>query len=281
MHLPTRGTAGRLLAVAVASSFFAIAAASPAAAHDGTAVITSESQTIKGTSVDYVVRAVWDNDGHAADATATVVAESPSGDRVGPVPMEPTDDDGRYTATVDFPSAGDWNVRFTVVTPPGTLEITQTIPAVAGGAPEAVPTPTPESTSTSVAVTADAAASTVVDGAERAAASQNRERPTSTAGAALFFFIVAAIILGGCVLAYRSRGRRQAQRPTRKPQSTATATTTAAAAAPEADPGTDEAAEPAEKSTDTAGSEPGATDDTAMTAADAASSADTKDITAE
>jgi hypothetical protein len=282
MHLPTRGTAGRLLAVAVASSFFAIAAASPAAAHDGTAVISAESQTIDGMSVDYVVRAVWDNDGHAAaDATATVVAESPSGDRVGPVPMEPTDDDGRYAATVAFPSPGDWNVRFTVVTPPGTLEITQTIPAVdAGGATQAVPAPTPESTSTSVAVTADAAAS-AVDGAESAAASQNeeRERPTSTAGAALFFFIVAAIILGGCVLAYRSRGQRQAQRGTRTPQ-LAGATTTAAAT-PGNGLGAEEAAEPTDETTDSSDSEPDATDDAEPTPVDPPSSTDTKGITAE
>jgi hypothetical protein len=283
MHPPTRGTAGRLLAVAVASSFFAIAATSPAAAHDGTAVITAESQTIKGTSVDYVVRAVWDNDGHAAaDATATVVAESPSGDRVGPVPMEPTDDDGRYTATVDFPSPGDWNVRFTVVTPPGTLEITQTIPAVdAGGATQAVPTPTPESTSTSVAAAEDGSASSAVDGAESAAVSQTeeRERPTSTAGAALFFFIVAAIILGGCLLAYRSRGQRQAQRPT--PKSQPTDTTTTAAAMPGKELGAEEAAEPTDETTDPTDSDPVATDDTETTPVDQSSSTDTKGITAE
>jgi hypothetical protein len=283
MHPPTRGTAGRLLVVAVASSFFAIAATSPAAAHDGTAVITAESQTIKGTSVDYVVRAVWDNDGHAAaDATATVVAESPSGDRVGPVPMEPTDDDGRYTATVDFPSPGDWNVRFTVVTPPGTLEITQTIPAVdAGGATQVVPTPTPESTSTSVAVTADEDASTV-DGAESATASQTeeRERPTSTAGAALFFFIVAAIILGGCVLAYRSRGQRQAQRPTPTSQPTG-ATTTTAAATPVKELGAEEVAEPTDRTTDSTESEPDATDNTETNPVDDPGSSDTKGVTAE
>lgn len=280
MHPPTRSIAARLLVVAVASAFFAIAAASPAAAHDGTAVITAESQTIQGTSVEYVVRAVWDNDGHAAaDATATVVAESPSGDRVGPVPMEPTDDDGRYAATVDFPSPGDWNVRFTVVTPPGTLEITQTIPAAdAGDATQTVPRPTPESTSTSAAAAEDAAASTV-DGAESAAVSQTeeRERPTSTAGAALFFFIVAAIILGGCVLAYRSRGQRQAQRPTPKSQPTSTT----AGATPVKELGAEEVAEPTDEATDSTDSEPDAADNTETNPVDDSSSTDTKGITAE
>jgi len=281
MHPPTRSIAARLLVVAVASAFFAIAAASPAAAHDGTAVITAESQTIQGTSVEYVVRAVWDNDGHAAaDATATVVAESPSGDRVGPVPMEATDDDGRYTATVDFPSPGDWIVRFTVVTPPGTLEITQTIPAAdAGDATQTVPRPTSDSTSTSVAAAEDAAASTVVDVAESATPSQNRERerPTSNAGAALFFFIVAAIILGACVLAYRSRGQRQAQRPSLESQPTSTT----AGATPVKELGAEEVAEPTNETTDSADSDPVAADDTGTTPVDPSGTPDTKGVTAE
>ncbi len=155
---------------------------------------------------------MWDNDGHAAaDATATVVADSPTGERLGPVPMEPTDDDGRYTATLDFPSPGDWNVRFTVVTPPGTLEITQTVPSTDAPVATTETTADPEQSATSAASDVEMTDSTAPLDAEPASASAAEERPTSNAGAALFFFIVAAIILGACLLAYRSRGTRQAQ----------------------------------------------------------------------
>lgn len=214
MHPPSRRSVlTRFVSAVAASSLLAVAViSSPAGAHEGTAVITVESQTVEGTSVDYVVRAVWDNDGHAAaDATATVVADSPTGERLGPVPMEPTDDDGRYTATLDFPSPGDWNVRFTVVTPPGTLEITQTVPSTDAPVATTETTADPEQSATSAAADVEATDSTAPLDAEPASASAAEERPTSNAGAALFFFIVAAIILGACLLAYRSRGTRQAQ----------------------------------------------------------------------
>jgi hypothetical protein len=215
----------RVVAAVAVSSLTAIAfISSPAGAHDGAAVITVESQAVEGTSVDYVVRAVWDNDGHAAaDATATVVAESPTGERVGPVPMEPTDDDGRYTATLQFPSAGDWNVRFTVVTPPGTLEITQTVPPTDAPVATTDTTADPEGSTSSSVAAADATTSSnpPLDAAP-ASASTDEGRPTSSASAALFFFIVAAIVLGACTIAYRSRGTRRAQQAARTASAAAT-----------------------------------------------------------
>ena len=64
----------------------------------------------------YEVELVFVADGHpAADATVTAVAEL-AGATVGPVTMQPTGADGHYTATLTFPSAGQWNVRFTGVT---------------------------------------------------------------------------------------------------------------------------------------------------------------------
>jgi hypothetical protein len=213
-----RSVVARVAAAVAASSLIAVALiSSPAGAHEGTAVITVDSQTVEGTSVDYVVRAVWDNDGHAAaDATATVVAESPTGERLGPVPMEPTDDDGRYAATLDFPGPGDWNVRFTVVTPPGTLEITQTVPPTDEPVASTEPAADPEPGSTSsVAATEDTTTSAAPLDAEPTSASADEGRPTSSASAALFFFILAAIILGACTIAYRSRGTRRAQQAAR------------------------------------------------------------------
>ena len=213
MHTPAllRPLLPRHLVAAMATVAAVVLLVSPTvAAHDGSATITAESTAPGGErSVEYVIRAVWNNDGHAAvDATATAIAESSTGERLGPVPMQAVDDDGRYTATLDFPSAGQWTVRFTVVTPPGTLELAQTIPAApptsTPAAAAADPTSAAEPPETTT--TPDSAANT----ASESAAAENGERPTSTASAALFFGIMAVIILGACTVAFRSRGARRA-----------------------------------------------------------------------
>lgn len=201
----------RHLVAAMATAAAVVLLVSPAvAAHDGGATITAETTAPAGDrSVAYVIRAVWNNDGHAAvDATATVVAESSTGERLGPVPMQPVDDDGRYTATLDFPSAGQWTVRFTVVTPPGTLELAQTIPA-------ATPTPSSPGAATDPTSTAEppettATPDSATDTESAPIPAEGGERPTSTASAALFFGIMAAIVLVACVVAFRSRGARRA-----------------------------------------------------------------------
>jgi hypothetical protein len=199
------------LAVAVACAA-AILVAPAVAAHDGAAIITLEAANPAGDgSVVYVVRAVWDNDGHpAVDATVTAVAEAPDGTRVGPVTMEPLGDEGVYQAVVDFPSTGDWTVRFTVVEPPGTLEITESVAAdVLAGSTAEVPT-----SSASGPAGDDAGSSTSVDERDGAAAEQpvrplDAAAERSNAGGVLFFAMTAVIIGTGTVIWFRSRSRRR------------------------------------------------------------------------
>ncbi len=204
------GNAGALslvAVVAVASLVFAPAAS----AHDGRAIVTLENASpVAETSVQYTVRAVWDNDGHpAADATVTVVAEGPDGARVGPVPMVALDTDGRYQATVEFPGTGEWSVRFTIVTPPGSLERTETLPVAATDATVPVTSAAPPTTS----VPSTTAAPTTSEPATDVAARSSEEEGSSSGGAAVFFFVTAAIILGACLLAYRSRSKRSGGEP--------------------------------------------------------------------
>ncbi len=183
--------------------------------------------------------------------------------------MEPTDDDGRYAATLDFPAAGDWNVRFTVVTPPGTLEITQSIPATDDVAAPTTATTTSQDTPT----TNDTTASAVAAEPETAPAPQNdaEQRPTSNTSAALFFFIVAAIIFGACLLAYRSRGERSARQPPSGPRPRDRAATAA----------TGDSAGHAHDASDTAEATSTDAANEGDPAADAAAGVDTKDTPAE
>ena len=99
------------------------AGARPAAAHEGEGALALQvadppAPTGPG-SVRYQVLLTFLNDGHPApDATVTVVAEqSGASGRVGPLTMAPGAAEGTYEATVAFPSAGSWTVRFTAVTP--------------------------------------------------------------------------------------------------------------------------------------------------------------------
>jgi len=109
----------------------------PAGAHDGDAIIVMEAAHPAGSSVHFIVRVTWENDGHPAEgATVTATAESLAGDQLTPVPLAPEDDDGRYSGPVEFPSAGAWTVRFTSIRPNGTLEQIQEV----GVSPSTVPT---------------------------------------------------------------------------------------------------------------------------------------------
>ncbi len=114
-----------VLAVGVA----ALVAAAPAAgAHEGKAVITVETQVNQPAGTDYTIRVVWNNDGHpAADATVTATPIDPAGANKTPIAFTARDEDGRYGGFVPLPSPGRWTVRFTVVEPAGTLEITRDV----------------------------------------------------------------------------------------------------------------------------------------------------------
>lgn len=129
----------RLLAVLGAALMLGLGfAAPPAAAHDGEAVVVIEDAHPAGTSVHYVVRVTWADDGHpAADATVTATGVGADGTQLTPVPLDPVDGDGRFAGVVEYPAPGSWTVRVTSIEPTGSAEQAQeiTAPATDDGAP--------------------------------------------------------------------------------------------------------------------------------------------------
>ena len=108
------------------------AAAGPAGAHDGDAVIAIEAVHPAGQSIHYIVRVTWANDGHpATDATVTATGIAPDGTQLTPVPLAPADEDGRYSGPVEYPAPGAWTVRITAIEPTGTIEQAQEVTATA------------------------------------------------------------------------------------------------------------------------------------------------------
>ena len=121
-----------LAAIAVAVVLGALLA--PAAgAHGDDGVLTVVSATPSGTSSTVTVQLAYEGDGHPVDgATVAVVADDGAGNALDPVPMGPGSAPGQYTATVQFPSAGTWNLRVTAVSPSATLTLTQDVTADPG-----------------------------------------------------------------------------------------------------------------------------------------------------
>ena len=122
-----------LLGLAAAAALALGAAAGPAAAHEGDAVVVIESVHPAGQSIHYIVRVTWENDGHpAADATVTATAVAPDGSQLTPVALAPADTDGRYAGAIEYPAPGTWTVRVTSIDPTGTVEqpqeVTATVP---------------------------------------------------------------------------------------------------------------------------------------------------------
>jgi hypothetical protein len=131
-----RAAALAATALALALGLAAGPAAAPAGAHEGDAVITIEAAHPAGTSVHYIVRVTWEDDGHpAADATVTATGVSPDGEQLTPVTLAPSDDDGRYAGIVEYPAAGTWTVRITSIDPTGSAEQAQEVTAPATTAP--------------------------------------------------------------------------------------------------------------------------------------------------
>jgi hypothetical protein len=124
-----------VIAVAIA----ALAAAGlllgqPAGAQQGEGMINLEAAHPAGTSVHFIVRVTWENDGHpATDSIVTATARGRDGTELTPVTLAPIDDAGRYANAIDFGSSGTWMVRFTSVDPTATAEVTATVEAAAAG----------------------------------------------------------------------------------------------------------------------------------------------------
>jgi hypothetical protein len=122
-----------MIAVVLAVAAVALAGVLPGAragAHDGDGIITMEAAHPAGTSVHFIVRVTWENDGHpAADAVVTATAVGGDGTQLTPVTLAPVDDDGRYANAIDFGSSGAWTVRFTSIDPTGAAKVSQTVEA--------------------------------------------------------------------------------------------------------------------------------------------------------
>jgi hypothetical protein len=121
---PFRCAAAALIVVCAA---LAALGTSPAYAHEGEGIFELQAQgPADSLTVRYVVRLTWANDGHPAfDATVTATPIDPGGTPQTPVPMQFEGDDGRYSGTITYPSAGNWTVRFTSVSPASTMEIVE------------------------------------------------------------------------------------------------------------------------------------------------------------
>jgi len=152
MKLPPSRRAAAALVIACAAL---LALDSPTAyAHQGEGIIELQAQEpADASTVSYVVRLTWANDGHPAfDATVTATPIDPSGAPGTPVPMQFEGDDGRYSGTITYPSSGTWTVRFTSVSPSSTMEIVE---EVAAPAPSATTSSTPSSTTTTAPADVD------------------------------------------------------------------------------------------------------------------------------
>jgi cobalamin biosynthesis Mg chelatase CobN len=169
----------------------------PAAAHEGPGVLTVETDEPTDTGHRYVVRLVWQNDGHPAarDTTMTATAFAPDGTAQTPVPMTAVDDDGRFEATVELPGPGQWRVNFTSVTPTASVEAQADVVAPSTTATDAAPSSTASSAAPEQTGSDDAAASD--DAADDGGSS------TGVVVIVVLFLLVAVVVAGSVVLTRR------------------------------------------------------------------------------
>jgi hypothetical protein len=117
-----------MIAVAVAVAAAGLQLAPPAGAQQGEGIINLEAAHPAGTSVHFIVRVTWENDGHpATDSVVTATARDSNGTELTPVTLAPIDDEGRYANAIDFGSPGTWMVRFASSEPTATSEVTATV----------------------------------------------------------------------------------------------------------------------------------------------------------
>jgi hypothetical protein len=128
-----------------------------AGAHGDDGVLQVVSVAPSGTSTTVTVRLTYQGDGHPVDgATVTIVGDDGAGAAIDPVQMTAGSEPGQYTATIEFPSAGVWNLRVTSVSPAATLTVTHEVTADPGvTAPEPTDDPVLDEEMTSSPTTAD------------------------------------------------------------------------------------------------------------------------------
>ncbi|HEY8543928.1 MAG TPA: hypothetical protein VIL36_02730 [Acidimicrobiales bacterium] len=191
------------LALVLAGAAAVLGAPVPAAAHDGPGILTMESDTPTGTSHHFVIRLVWENDGHPAarDTTVTLTPTAPSGTAGTPVPMTPVDDDGRFEATVDLAEPGNWKVRFTSLRPESNVEVDVQV------TPPATTTTAPATTTTTVAPDTEPDDADEVD-AEEASSTDDPGSDSDSGGGVLLVAVLVVVALaaaGALAVVYRSR----------------------------------------------------------------------------
>lgn len=187
------------LAAALAAALGQLSAAAPAGAHEGGGTLVVEQVHPAGLSVHYIVMLTWNNDGHpAADATVTATAIGPDGQGQTPVTLAPSGaGDGRYAGAVEFPSAGEWTVRFTSIEPTGSAEQAQ---AVVEPTTTTAATPTTGEGGEAGGTTTSQAGAALADDGTGASAAQSDEDDGS--GMPVLLIVGAAVVaVGGVVTA--------------------------------------------------------------------------------
>jgi hypothetical protein len=202
---PLAPLAAALLAAVLVALLVLVAAPRGAAAHDGEGILVVETAEAEGTSIHYVVRLTWANDGHAAlGATLTATVLGPGGATgAAPVQLTSVDQDGRYEGTVAFPDPGDWTVRFVAIEPETRFDRAQ---PVAAPPTTAAPTTTVAETTTT-AEPGDPGEAEATDDAEEIAAAGPAD--TDDGGfpvvPALIGLLLVGAVAGGVVYARRAR----------------------------------------------------------------------------
>lgn len=112
-----------------------------------------------------------------------------------PVTLEPVDDDGRFRATVEFPSAGTWTVRFTAITPEATVEV-----------PQQVDPPATTTTTVARSTTTSEGESTSTS---EAPADEDEDGEASKAGTFVFVAVLLILAVAALVIGRGVRQRRQ------------------------------------------------------------------------
>jgi hypothetical protein len=103
-----------------------LALAGPAAAHgdEGSLEVLEATPADVGSAVTYVVELTYANDGDPVSGRTVTATASLGGTPSAPVAMEPGEAPGTYSATISFPSPGNWTVRFDSADPVAELEVT-------------------------------------------------------------------------------------------------------------------------------------------------------------
>lgn len=182
-----------------------------AVAHGDDGRLEVVSVVPQGSTAVVTVRLTYGNDGeHVDSATLTVAGDDGTGTRLDPVAMTRTQAPGEYSALVQFPSAGTWNLRVTSVKPAATATVTQEVSADTGvTAPSETTVAGP--TTPTVAGPTDSA---VAGAAEPSRATTEKEPADDGGGSGALLWIIGAVALlvvvgAGVLIAGRRRSRSQ------------------------------------------------------------------------